>query len=252
MKKLLISLSAIAMLVAGATVASAAPSAGFVVDYNEALSSPLEAVVDIYLPCETTDTFTSLSGKYIIYEGSTVVTSEYVTSGTYTSMLKTSATLDSSQYNAQSQMSVAFAGSASTGLASMDESGHIGRFVLTLSKPLTNALSFGAPSSRGASSYNMGSGAVTCTNSNEYDTIKTLSATLSGTTENTDTGSDPATYFTVDATAVSGATPYWYATIAGNNKKTAVTTTPNISGNVRLGLVYTGEETLTNVKLVWE
>lgn len=67
----------------------------------------------------------------------------------------------------------------------------------------------------------------------------------------TEEGSAPATAFKVDTTAVEGKQAYWTATIGGTPMitKNAI---PNVSGNVTLGLVFHGTQSISNVNLLWK
>lgn len=83
----------------------------------------------------------------------------------------------------------------------------------------------------------------------QTDDVLPMTATVAGTTVAEDANSDAATWFKVETTGVSGATPYWYATVDGAAKKVAFTDA-NVEGTVTVGLVSTGS--VSNAKVVWE
>lgn len=81
------------------------------------------------------------------------------------------------------------------------------------------------------------------------DSMLPMTATVAGTTVVEDANSEAATWFKVETTGVSDATPYWYATVDGAAKKVAFTDA-NVEGTVTVGLVSTGS--VSNAKVVWE
>lgn len=83
-----------------------------------------------------------------------------------------------------------------------------------------------------------------------YNNVAGQTATVAGTTISEDAGSEDATYFKVENAPLAG-TAYWYADFAGTAKKLAANV-PNTVGTADLGLVYTGADAPSSVKIVCE
>jgi len=244
MKKLLIALSTIAMLVAGATVASAA--GGYVVDYNEELSVAGEkAVIDVYLDATSDEGFASFACQSAIYNGTTNVTKSYVSSVACTPY----GNLTSAQVKyTNGVLIVQGNGSAAEPLLT-GENGQLARFELTLSQALTEDLVIKAARATAyAPITNGAAGAkVTTTTLDEYDTIKvapaeptveTVAATsvaLAAPGENEVAGTDVAAAYKASYNFVSGQTAAWTAT----GKVDYPINLANISGPTDLGLIVT-------------
>ncbi len=172
MKKLLVSLSIITILIAGITVAYA--DGGYIVDYNENLSTSNTAVVDIYLDVNNPEGFTLLNCQIGLYNSSgTNVINNFVSSVSVTPYgnLKTT---NLKYLSSQGWLTVACIGTVSNPII-IANNGHLGRFTLTLSQPLTNNLIFGRNPEKDTS-YTPVSGGIKGNNIitssiNEYDTI---------------------------------------------------------------------------------
>ena len=250
MKKVLISLGAIAMFVVGTTIANAAPTAGYVVDYNEALSTATTAVVDVYLPGGGDETYYSLSGTIGLFDGTTNVTTTYFENdGTYVPAIIGGGANDKSSV-ARGNITLNFGADSDSTKVSLGENDKVGTWTLNLKEgmKLTNNLKFGKVRNL---QYNC-SGTVV--NVNENTTFDTTASVDSATTGETfaEEGSDKATVYTVTATLKSGDKPKWYATFSDGKVKykDATASLPNTEGNVILGLIFEGAEALSNVRLI--
>ena len=258
MKKLLISLSAIAMLVAGATVASAA--GGYVVDYNEALSVEGEkAVIDVYLDATSDEGFASFACQSAIYSGTINVTKNYATSVNCIPY----GNLTTAQVKYTNGVLIVMGNGTAAEPLLAGDNGQLARFELTLSQKLTEDLIIKATRATAyAPITNGAAGAkVTTTDLDEFDTFKPLTpaggsapATQSGSTFTDAANAKAVAYVAELDSSASEKTGRWYATIGGTPMKTVATfTLPNISAEkVKLGLVYKGAETVSDVAFKWE
>ena len=270
MKKIISIVGAIAMMASMAfTVCADEPvvTASFV--YDEDASSDTTAIFNVDITSQ--EALNSILFKFQILDASgNVVTTDYVEKNT---KIKWNINENIEEADGNTKLYDTTGGAITVGMSAsegtftlVDDEPEV-ELKLTLLKAITENLTFKFDTASTAAqyvtttagetplTYKIGSGfAVSATLPTFTSAGGSVNATQSGSTFTDAADAKAVAYVATVGSDASGKTGRWYATINGTPMKTVDTfKLPNFSAeNVKLGLVYKGAQTISNVAFKWE
>ncbi len=255
MKKLISVIGAIAMMASMAVTVSA-DTAPISVEYNYIAEQSTEETVVIEMYTNATYDMASFNFDFELQDASgNNVTSDYISAVTADVKIEKGSSNDSIVAGLHGSKEYITLLVATEDKVLFPSSGPSAIYTITLSKAIDQDLSIAWHDTTVCCDYDF----------NEYSAtdIPLVADTITGGEEEptkTDAtpgevfdepGSPKASTFTVTS-APTGTKAYWYAKIGGEPKRAAAVLPATLGGEVMLGLVFHGNETIENVQLGWE